>query len=738
MNLKRKRLIGAIMIVILIAGLLSGCGQGKEGEEKTSFSAKGRYVEKETELPESIDQAVGIVKAGEDIVLYAWSEEKGYLKFTHQEGKWSEAEEVPWLMDAMNRLEFEIAYLYMGGDGKLYAMGYPLSDDVPYGQHILREAEGQTAEDITPEDLLEADENGMTALLTDMMVLEDGTIGVSTFDSMIEIYKDGKKITEIEGPMINTDHQPTLAASGGTAAIFGKDGKSIDFYKVSNFEKENTVSLGQSLEDGLIAPGEEGVWYIVNSAGIHRITEKGSVVETVMEGSGGMMSMDTATLLNFCQGKQEEFYGLYRVDGQECRLMRYIFDEKAEAVQKETISIYSLKENATVSQAVYAFQSSHPGVKVEYHVGETEEGAQTTEVIRTLNAELLNGGGADVLILDGLPADAYVEKGVLKDITGLAKELTEKGVLKNIINTAVVKNKKIYAVPARVSIPVIYGDENKKKACQTLEAFHAYVNQNGDDGLFEMTTCEFTGMTLFQTFYDELAEKGELSEEKLAEFLEDVMKLCETERTRDYEKDWEMESGMWEQMGTRFYSGDSIENDFVTITELRGLISSIGDCAEVKERGTELEVLKEYYIPATMAGINASSKQQELAEDFLRCLFEEDVQKTDNSDGFPVLESAMEAQTDYVETPEAADFSMNSYVENPVTGEEKKITAGYPSRKETEQLFELLKGLKKPFVEDRMMTSTVLEEMGKCYNGSQSPEEAAKAICQKAGTYLAE
>lgn len=736
--MKRRRSISAVIVVILIVSLLSGCGQKKEGKEGTNPTAKGRYVESETELPEGIEQALGIVKEDEGVALYAWSEEKGYLKFVYQEGKWSDAEEVPWLMDAMNRLEFDIAYLYMGGDGKLYAMGYSISDNVPYGQHILREAQGQTAEDITPEALLEVDENGMTALLTDMMVLEDGSIGVSTFDSMIEIYKAGKKIAEMEGPAVNTDHQPALAASGSTAAVFGKDGKSIDFYQISNFEKKNTVSLNQSTEGGLIAPGEEGVWYIVNAAGIHRITEKGSIVETVMEGSGGIMSMDTAVLVNFCQGNQEEYYGLYRVDGQGSRLMRYAFDENADAVQKETLSIYSLKDNATVSQAVYAFQSNHPGVKVEYNIGAAEEGTQLTEAVRTLNAELLNGGGADVLILDGLPKEAYMEKGILKDITELAKELTEQGVLENIVNTAVVKDKKIYAVPARVNIPVIYGDENKKRACQTLEAFHEYVNQEGNGGLFEMTTCEFTGMTLFHAFYNELAGTNGLDEEKLSVFLTDIMKLCEIERTKEYEEHLEMESGVWAQMGACFYSGDSMDGSYATITELGGLINSMGACAEVKEGKGTLEALKGYYIPAAAAGINASSKQQELAEDFLRCLFEESVQKTDNSDGFPVLESAMEAQADYVETPEAADFSMYSSMKNPVTGEEKEITAGYPNRKETEQLFEIIKELKTPFIEDSVVTAAVLEELKKCYSGGQSPEEAAKAICQKAGTYLAE
>ena len=44
--------------------------------------------------------------------------------------------------------------------------------------------------------------------------------------------------------------------------------------------------------------------------------------------------------------------------------------------------------------------------------------------IRTLNTELLGGNGADVLLLDGLSAESYIEKGILADLTDLADELT--------------------------------------------------------------------------------------------------------------------------------------------------------------------------------------------------------------------------------------------------------------------------------------------------------------------------
>ena len=45
---------------------------------------------------------------------------------------------------------------------------------------------------------------------------------------------------------------------------------------------------------------------------------------------------------------------------------------------------------------------------MDYRIAvEDEYGKVTEDVIRALNTELLNGKGADVLILDGLPMETY-------------------------------------------------------------------------------------------------------------------------------------------------------------------------------------------------------------------------------------------------------------------------------------------------------------------------------------------
>ena len=557
-------------------------------------------------------------------------------------------------------------------------------------------------------------------------------------NGVVKFYQDGKKISEIpEIIPIVSDHQPVMSISDEHIAIFGKDRQSVDFYNPDNGEKLESVEVKQELMESLIVPGEAGIWYLVNSKGIQRITEKGSIMETLMDGTGMLMNMDSAYLTSFLYGKNNVFYGLYNISQGGEKLMRYRYDDEAKAVRDKSLSIYGLKENQTVSQAIYTFQTEHPEVKVEYHTATGNEETPTSETIRTLNAELLNGNGADILILDGLPVSSYMEKGILADLSDLAEELYQKGVLKNVTANTANLDGKLYAIPARVSLPIIFGEDEKINACQSLDAFHTYLEQNPGERLFGTTTNDLAGMTLFNTFYEELVkEEGGLDEEKLTRFLNDWMKLCEVQTTKGIEG--EFGAGIWKQMSTRFSSGLGLKNDPVMIEEIGGLISSMVPYVLARDSGKTPGSLKHYYIPQVIAGINAASASQELAAEFIECLFEESVQKGDNSDGFPVIKSALAYQAEYVETPEALNMCSSTGATNPETGEEVRIDAAYPSSGEVNQLIQIIEELNVPFMLDGMVSETVLMEMEKCYNGKQSVEETAKAICQKVDTYLAE
>mgnify|MGYP002243277550 CR=1 FL=1 len=64
--------------------------------------------------------------------------------------------------------------------------------------------------------------------------------------------------------------------------------------------------------------------------------------------------------------------------------------------------------------------------------GQITSGSTTvSDTIRALNTELLGGNGADLLVLDGLPAESYIEKGILEDMKDFLSPMIASGELQS-------------------------------------------------------------------------------------------------------------------------------------------------------------------------------------------------------------------------------------------------------------------------------------------------------------------
>ena len=195
-----------------------------------------------------------------------------------------------------------------------------------------------------------------------------------------------------------------------------------------------------------------------------------------MDGSMGAMGAPVNSGTGMICTGDGEFYVLYsQWKTASYSLAHYVYDKDAAAVPEHTLQVFGLSENDTVWQAISGFQRKHPDVKVEYKTSGKETEEITSDDIRTLNTELLSKKGADVLMLNGLPTDAYIEKGVLADITKLTKNLMkENAYLENIMENTVQKNGKIYGIPVKFTVPVMYGDEQIEKALDSLDSLKAY------------------------------------------------------------------------------------------------------------------------------------------------------------------------------------------------------------------------------------------------------------------------
>lgn len=756
--MKGKVLIAAGLSILMAVGLLTGCSDSqdaKEDKQKNQDKAKGRYVEEELEMPAGEDEKP-IGTWMEDGVLHLYTRMKSensytYYEYEYSDGNWSQQKEDTFLSTKV--AEVMTDSIYYGQDGSLYALGIPLSEEMVYGSHVLKQSEKTGEwEDITPENLLKVNEDGYTARIVDVDVLSDGSLCIANGDnSQAETYRDGKKVFSCDMQPMHSNTQNTICASSEGLAVLGKDGKNISFYKGQDFSESGSVSPMENVsgssrdETGMsLAPGKDGIWFCLTSAGIFRFQENGSIIETLMDGSYGRMGVQDISVVSFLRGESEDFYALYYDYGNTNAyyLTHYSYDADMSASTDKTLSVYSLKENATVRQAVSAFQNSNPDVKAEYSYAVGAEGKPASEQIRSLNTELLNGEGPDVIILDGLPVDSYVEKGILADLTEVMDEQSKEGGILENLGKAVEKDGKVYGIPARVGLPVIVGNEDTAKALESQDSFLEYLKANPESQIFESDTHYSVGKTLISTLYGDLInEKGTMDEKKLAELLEGYQQICTNMETDVVEKAFGYKTG--DDAGRSIYfsvgSWTTLKNNLASVFEMQGIGGMRGYCHIIGQSGLEPETVNGYYVPYTIAGVSAVSKQQDLAKVFVETLLSDEVQDSHTEDGLPVTQTALDNMAAYSDS-ESKNGDNVIYISfrDPKTDETVEMSYGYPDGDMVKKYTDMLGTLEKPFLPNQIMMDAVMEGMENCYEGTKTAEEAAKSIVQKMDTYLSE
>ena len=141
------------------------------------------------------------------------------------------------------------------------------------------------------------------------------------------------------------------------------------------------------------------------------------------------------------------------------------------------------------------------------------------------------GKGPDILILDGMPVENYIQKGLVEDITDTVEAVSrEDGLFENIMRTFE-KDDKIYAVPLGFLLPVVQGDEAVVNAAESMNTLAEQIaeirEENPHTGRIMIPTDSSDFLEIFYNLENAAMrnEDGTLNEEALKAFLENMKKL---------------------------------------------------------------------------------------------------------------------------------------------------------------------------------------------------------------------
>lgn len=281
-------------------------------------------------------------------------------------------------------------------------------------------------------------------------------------DGSLFIY-DGTKLsisagdgTESKSVSVNEEEMIIDAAmAGNTLAVLVYDQNSqfrLDVYDLGSMScrtlenKELSEYLSSQSMGGIALDSSGGILYLtvggtgeltiarydLNQDQLSYLAESEEMARLLNpEEKNGLVNPNEQILLSIAVNDAEDKMVLRMLNPANSQTTLYLCEkgiwEEEKTASEGALRIYSLYGGYEVRQAASLFQGLHPELEVSFETGYTgEDGVTLSDAIRTLNTELMAGEGPDILILDGLPADSYVDKGILEDLTDLVEPDKEK------------------------------------------------------------------------------------------------------------------------------------------------------------------------------------------------------------------------------------------------------------------------------------------------------------------------
>ncbi len=734
-----KKIISIITTVVITLSCLSGCGKIIENDKSTTGNsevAMGRYIEKDFNYPEGVNDSdcISLLMNPEgNTELFAYDNSSGtllYVKYIQTDNQWSKEKE-----EALNAAVFsdnivQIQQFFYGEDGKLYM----ICMDADFNNALYRQSENGSYELIKIAKFKEIYEDwGITYFPSDITVLANGMISILYMQGGIDVYTpDGqKKVIEFD-----TGQLAKMAADNNMLYYTSLNSKELLSYNTETEHEGIKRTIETEISDDSQIIVENGIVYICDSAGVHQNLEGSSIWETIIDGQLCSLSAPSYFIKALLVGTQKEFYVQVKDEKGIPSYFRYVYDEKVSSVPSKELTIYALEDNRTIRQAIVDYQKVNPDVYVNFRVADAAGGENTkADYIKALNTELLAKKGADILILDGLPIDSYIEKGVLEDMGSLITPLVDSGELLSNIAKNFYQDDKIYGMPLRFTVPIIYGESETVKMAGDLDKLSEQI-KNSSLPIFAKSNYRALAEWFLLLNYNSIVDENkEINVAALEKFLERVNEIAlNIGASEDVEIDKMNSAGV---KGTVFGYWVSAVIKVATkkvtcnIEEIGSVMDMTYIFKVLKEQNGDFSSINNLFRPKMIIGINSASTQKELAKEFVGRLFSKEMQEADLMEGFSLNKSVLE---------EKRKWNDENYMASLSSGDTDYYTmeATYPTEEERNELFETIYSLTTPMENDAIVIDMILDEAENYLKGRVTARQAAENSWNNTKTYLAE
>lgn len=714
------KLIAGTMIVTTLFSV-TGCSNKKEVPKKEEVSdttkevPKGRYVEKILSLPQDIKhiQHYEFNKNGE-IVLYASTEQNKYMMYTSKDGKeWSMQEE-KWLDDLIQKTP-SILQIDYDKEENPYVLYYDDEYNIHIGKVINNVLEDR------PYDIGEQSAN-----IQSMQVLTNGDIALGIYmHGVVIINGTTGKVTK---EYLSTGMDREFVITQDEVLLIDNQRGGVVVFDLETGKEKQFIACEGNLWESKLDVSEEGNIYLMGKEGISRLTQSRNIWEQVVEGQMSSFGMPSLYIADGKVKGEDEFIVLFQDTETGPQLIHYGFDPNMPTKPTTEVSLYMLEEDVTIKQAVAEYQRQNPDVLVNIQVGINQGDTITkADAIRTLNTQLLAGKGPDLMLLDGLPVQSYMDKGVLLDMSDWAEEELKSGNwLENIVGAYQEDDGAIYTLPLKFTLPTVWGNKEIIQNANDMTRIEEWVNENPDKKIvYSMSPEKLIQMLYGPTAHLWLDDNGQILEETFIDFIECIQVLADVEAKND-------EDPMIESILSTEYMGNNETQIHFEQTEAFDQLDYHYSAITQRGDGAFDLIFKSQggvFMPKGIVGINANSKYQDIATDIVKLAMSKSVQQVALGSGLPVHKEVFNEQANLGEG--------KNYATMPITLE-KPIAFVEATQEEYTNLANLAKEATIPALNDEVLMNLIIEETKGYFHGEKTAEEAAASTAKRTRAYLAE
>lgn len=662
---KWKRTVVYGLLTVMAVGCVGAKAYPVMAQEKEGTA--GRYMEKEILLPETGCVSVEEICFLEDGTFRAvYRDQDALLKIADSRdggNTWTDPRDLHKELFPGEKMKEPVSAA-LCSDGGIFSLWY--GEDAAYYQS----ADGEKRE--IP--LAEYAGNGME--IYDAAFTASGSVILMGQDAIYEIsVKDGSLLRTYEKGNTILD----FGIVGNRLVVFVND--TIHYYDTETGEpltdepvlteelclKKDQSETETASSHSVVMTGsdEDGILY-VNRGGMYLYYPGGTMVEQLFEGQETSVGLSETGLMDVETDEEGRVYlaaSDVSSEKPKGKIYCYQFDGEASVAETE-LEIYTLLTDPYIEQAAVMFQKEHPEIRIEIQEGMTgKDGVTATDAIKNLNTEIMAGEGPDVMLLDGLLEEDYIEKGMLEDISGIVESA---GILENIRDVYTEEDGAVYRMPLRFGIPMIAGKAEDVDMVDDLASLKDMVKKHKADffpGFFSAYKARVPQILLTSLFElsspSWMKKDGRVDEEKVREFLELTYEIYHADK--EYEGYAEDTSDS-EEKETRWYEKNRRQEaspvmDLLLMGAEKQLFSygylfSLDHVFLMNTMETENPEFthrlfngqeKNCFAPELILGISAAAREKEAAQMFVEFLFSEEQQKNGKEAGFPVRKSVYES-----------------------------------------------------------------------------------------------